>query len=63
MTEDIFDMSNMGNFNKEIEKQKMGDIYRPTLLCLRSAERRKASVLELCPLRRVDSRDKMEGSQ
>ena len=35
MTEDIFDMSNV-IFFKEIEKNKMGDVY--TLLCLRSAE-------------------------
>ena len=35
MTEDVFDMSNVGIF-EETEKEKMGDVY--TLLCLRSAE-------------------------
>ena len=39
MAEDIFDMSNVRIF-KEVENKKMGDIY--TLLCLRSAELRKA---------------------
>ena len=40
MTEDIFDMSNVRIFNKEIKKKKMEDVY--TLLCLRSAELSKA---------------------
>ena len=35
MTEDIFDMSNVGIF-KEVENNKMGDVC--TFLCLRSAE-------------------------
>ena len=47
MTEDIFDMSNVRIFNKEIEKKKMGDVY--TLLCFRSAELSKAfSLRNLC---------------
>ena len=39
MTEDVFEMSNVRIF-KEIEKEKMGDVY--TLLWLRSAELIKA---------------------
>ena len=35
VTEDIFDMSNVRIFNKEIEKQIIGDVY--PLLCLRTA--------------------------
>ena len=47
VTEDIFDMSNVRIFNKEIEKKKMGDVY--TLLCFRSAELSKAfSLRNLC---------------
>ena len=45
--EDIFDMSTVRIFNKEIEKKKMRDVY--TLLCLRSAELSKAICLRnLC---------------
>ena len=40
MTEDIFVMSNVRIFNKEIEKKKMGDVN--TLLYRRSAELSKA---------------------
>ena len=40
MTEDIFDMTNV-RILKEIEKEKMEDVY--TFLCLRSAELIKAS--------------------
>ena len=40
VTEAIFAMSNVSFLNKEIEKKKLGDVY--TLLCLRSAELRKA---------------------
>ena len=40
MTDVLFYMSNVRIFNKEIEKKNTGDVY--TLLCLQSAELRKA---------------------
>ena len=47
MTEDIFDMSTVSTFSKEIEKKTMGDVY--TLLCLRSDELSKVFGLrDLC---------------
>ena len=36
VSEDIFDMSNLRIFNKEIEKKKIADVY--TELCIQSAE-------------------------
>ena len=45
MTEDIIDLSKVRTF-KEIEKEKMGDVY--ILLRLRSAELSKAFGRNLC---------------
>ena len=44
MTEDIFDMSNVRVFNKEIEKKKKG-VCLYLVICLRPAELSKAFVL------------------